>query len=109
MFASMLGFILSLVIFIFIIAALIGSAISSASSDETVIVDKESILHITFKQPLQDRSSDNPFENFDFTSFKASSQPGINDIIKTIHKAASDPNINGIYLDLAGLSGGLAS
>ena len=62
-----------------------------------------------FKAPIEDRSSNNPFENFDFSSFSPSMQPGLNEILKNIKKASQDPDIKGIYLDLSGLQGGMAT
>lgn len=108
MFASMLGVFLSLILMFFILAGIIGAMISSASSDETTKIESGTVLHVYFKSPIQDRTSDNPFENFDFSSFKSTAQPGLNDILKNIQKAATDPDISGIYLDLSGISGGMA-
>ncbi|HMT29111.1 MAG TPA: signal peptide peptidase SppA, partial [Bacteroidia bacterium] len=106
MFASMLGFLLTIFIFFFIVAMLIGSLVSSASSDKKVVLSEGTILHMYFKAPIEDRSSNNPFENFDFSSFSPSMQPGLNEILKNIKKASQDPDIKGIYLDLSGLQGG---
>jgi protease-4 len=108
MFASMLGVFLSLILMFFILAGIIGAMVSSASSDETAKLESGTVLHVYFKAPIQDRTSDNPFENFDFSSFKSTAQPGLNDIIKNIQKASTDPDISGIYLDLSGISGGMA-
>ena len=108
MFASMLGVFLSLILLFFILAGIIGAMVSSASSDKESKIEAGTVLHIYFKAPIQDRSSDNPFENFDFSSFKSTAQPGLNDIVKNIQKASSDPDISGIYLDLSGISGGMA-
>lgn len=108
MFASMLGVFLSLILLFFILAGIIGAMVSSASSDETTKLESGTVLHVYFKAPIQDRTSDNPFENFDFSSFKSTAQPGLNDIVKNIQKASTDPDISGIYLDLSGISGGMA-
>jgi len=109
MFASMLGFFLSAILVMFVFFAIIAAIVSSSSGDKVVKVEKGSILHIAFKSPLKDRTSNNPFDDFDFNSFQPSGQPGLNDILKNIKKAAADPSITGIYLDLSGLSGGMAS
>jgi protease IV len=108
MFASILGVIFGMILLFFITAGLV-AAIVSASGDKQVKVEPATVLHIKFKGPLQDRTSDNPFENFDLNSLDMSGQPGLNDITKNLKKAASDNNISGIYLDLSGLEGGLAS
>lgn len=109
MFASMLGFLLTIFIFFFISIWIIGALVSSASSEKTVKVEKGSILHMNFKAPIVDRSSNNPFDNFDFTSFSTSKQPGLNELLKSLENAAQDPHVEGIYLDLSGLEGGMAT
>ncbi|MBL0342128.1 MAG: signal peptide peptidase SppA [Bacteroidetes bacterium] len=109
MFASMLGFLLTIVVFFLIIGAILSAIVSSASSDQETRLTDGTILHIYFKAPIDERSSDNPLENFNFNSFSSSMQPGLNDILKNIKKAAADANIEGIYLDLSGLEGGMAS
>jgi len=108
MFASMLGFILSVVLLFFIVAAIFAAIISSASDDKEVVTKAGTVLHVYFHYPVKDRTSKNPFEQFDFSSFRNVSQPGLNDILANIKKASQDPNISGIYLDLAGLQSGLA-
>src|SRR5688572_8587373 len=107
MFASMLGYILGAVLMIFIIIGVIASIASSAGERE-IIIDEASVLHVFFKAPIRERSSDNPFENFDFAGMRSGAQPGLNDILKNIAKASNDSEIKGIYLDLSGLTGGLA-
>ncbi len=108
MFASMLGVFLSAVILLFLIVALVGALVSSAG-DKVVKIEPATILHINFTSPIRDRTSDNPFENFKFNTLQLSNQPGLNDIIKNLKKAAADDNISGIQLDLSQLAGGLAS
>lgn len=108
MFASMLGVFLSIVLFFLLLAVIISSMVSSVSTDEKVTIESGTILHLHFKNPIEDRSQENPFDNLDFTSF-GSKQPGLNEILKNLQKAATDDNISGIYLDLSGLQGGFAT
>lgn len=109
MFASMLGFLLTIFIFFFISIWIISAIVSSASSEKSVKVEQGTILHMNFKAPLVDRSSNNPFDNFDFTSFSTSKQPGLNELLKSLQNAAEDSHVEGIYLDLSGLQGGMAT
>ncbi len=109
MFASMLGFLLTIFIFLFISIWIVGAMVSSASSEKSIKVEKGTILHLNFKAPIIDRSSNNPFDNFDFTSLSSSKQPGLNELLKSLENAANDPNVEGIYLDLSGLEGGMAT
>lgn len=107
-FASMLGVILSSILMFFLLIGIVSVMVSSGS-DKKIKVEKGSILHIDFKQELEDRTNDNPFENFDFTSMESRSQIGLNDILKNLKKASTDPHVEGIYLDLSGGLGGMAS
>jgi protease-4 len=107
-FASMLGFIFGLGLLFFLFIVIISMSVSSLKNDE-VIVSENSILHIRLDFPLKDRSSNNPFENFNLNRFEAKHSIGLNDILKNIKKASKDDKIKGIYLDVTSLEGGIAS
>ncbi|MEZ5196111.1 MAG: signal peptide peptidase SppA [Bacteroidales bacterium] len=107
MFASMLGFILTMLIFMFISLGFVMTIISFAQPEDVEVNDK-SLLHIKFDYMVEDRTSNNPMQfAFDFESFNK--KPGLNEIIKNIKKAKSDDRIKGIYLDLWDVSSGLAT
>jgi protease IV len=106
MFASMLGVLLSLIIAFFLITGVVVAIISS--SEETVKVEPNSILHMTFEEEVIDRSSDSPFANFDLSSFSASKKIGLNDILNNLEKAKTDDNIKGILLDATSINAGTA-
>ncbi|HEX5001377.1 MAG TPA: signal peptide peptidase SppA [Bacteroidia bacterium] len=108
MFASMLGFFLCIVLFIFIAGAFTASLVSSATKGSETHVGPGTVLHLKFDETIEDRVSNNPLRNFDISKLSGSSQLGLHDIIRNIKKAESDPNINGLYLDLSGFSSGAA-
>ena len=81
--------------------------ISSGGDRSTVITDN-SILKISFSQPLTERSSNNPLDLIDLNNFKSKKQPGLNDIIKCLEKAANDQKVKGIYIDVSTIQGGMA-
>ncbi|MEX2379226.1 MAG: signal peptide peptidase SppA [Vicingaceae bacterium] len=109
MFASMFGVFLSVLLVSLIFAGIIGSMISaSQESSEPFIADK-SILHIKLETPIQDRPSNNPFDNFDFSSFEDRKPLGLKNIIDNIEKAASDKKIKGIFLDIGWLQANMAT
>src|SRR5690606_19316158 len=83
--------------------------ISSSSDEKYTKVEDNSILHITFENEIQDRSSNNPFENFDFNKFESRNPFGLNDILKNIEKAEKDEKIKGIFIDLDGLKASMAT
>ncbi len=105
--ATMLGIILSSILLFFIIIGGIGAMVSS--QDQPVKIKPNTVLHVELNQSIMDRSNNNPMESFDFTSFRPSPQLGLNDILKNIKKAKSDPNIDGIYLDLTFIQAGIAT
>jgi protease IV len=106
-FATMVGIILMCIIFLFIFFMIIGAIIST--SDKTVDISANSILELRLDEPIADRSSENPFDGFNFLSFRINKKLGLVDIIHNIHKAAVDPDIKGIYMNLSYIPAGLAS
>ena len=42
------------------------NTIASSESDKEVKIKENSVMHIKFTEPIPDRTSENPFENFDF-------------------------------------------
>jgi protease-4 len=105
--ASILGVIIAGILLFFILIGGIGAMVSS--QDKPVNVKENTILHVKLDQPIMDRSNKNPFESFDFTSFSPTIQLGLNDVLKNIEKAKTDPNIDGIYLDLSVIPTGIAT
>ena len=104
-FASMLGFLLMIFALVFIVIG-----IAAASGGEKVVKPKENtILHLTFDSPIQDRTQENPFGDLDLGGFGNSGGTGLNDILNNIDKAASNPNIIGIFLDISVIPSGIAT
>ncbi|MDB4534618.1 signal peptide peptidase SppA, partial [Vicingaceae bacterium] len=56
-----------------------------------------------------DRTSENPFENFDFNTMKSQNGLGLDKMLKAIEKAKTDEKIKGIYLDLTFIPAGMAT
>jgi protease-4 len=103
-FASMLGLFLSFfLLFLFIIIL-----VSASSGSETIEIKDNSILHLTFGGPIPDRSSDNPFSSLGFNGL-GESPMGLNEILDNLDKAAANPTLKGIFLDLTSLNTGIAS
>jgi protease-4 len=107
-FASMLGFIIGSIALFFLLILIVSASVSSMSTKETKVSDN-SILHLKLNQPIRERTSNNPLEGFNFSNLESDNQPGLNDILKAIQKAAKDDQIKGIYLDLPFLAAGIAS
>ena len=79
-----------------------------AKKTETAKIKENSILHITLNKQIQDRSSDNFFDNFDYLNMQDIKPLGLDDIIKSINKAKNDDKIKGIYLDLTTINAGFS-
>lgn len=108
MFASMVGFIITLLLLFVILFGMLAS-IASFTSKEEVKVPSNCLLHVKLAQQIKDRGSDNPMKNFDFASFKPKKDMGLNTILKNIEKAKLDTNIKGIYLDISIIPAGMAT
>ncbi len=103
--ASILGIIVGLFLFIFLLAAIIGVA----TSEKPVSVDPNTLLVAKFDQPIVDRQPDSPFDNFNPMNFMADMSFGLDMILENIEKAKDDDNIPGILMDLDNLSAGMAT
>ncbi|HJN05601.1 MAG TPA: signal peptide peptidase SppA [Bacteroidales bacterium] len=108
MFASFVGTILTFIVIFLMFAVMIASLVAM-SGDEDVRVKDHSVLHITWKTEIKDRSSDNPMEGFDFATMKTHKPIGLYNILRTIEKASKDSRIDGIFLDMETLPAGLAT
>lgn len=105
----MLGAILSAFALLIIGILIIVGLVASASKDTTSEIKSNSILHIILNNDIVERSSKNPFQNFDLTNFDQEKQPGLTDIVALIKAASTDNNIKAIYLDIDEISSGIAS
>lgn len=99
LFASLFGTILAVVVLFFMAAGMI-AGIAHSSSEKTEIKD-HSVLKINLSYQISERSSNNPFSDFDFVSMQGSNNPGLNDIIKSIKHAATNDKIKGIYIQVS--------
>ncbi len=108
MFASMLGFFLTIVLVTILLVSIVSVFISS-SKDEVVEISENSILRLDLNDEILDRASKNPFQNFNFSSFKSEQEIGLNDLLKDLAKAKEDASIKGIFLDLSSIPAGIAT
>ncbi len=103
-FASMLGLFLSFILFFLFVVILV----SAGSDSDKVEIKDNSILHLTLTGPIPDRSSDNPFSSFSFDGL-GETPMGLNDVLDNLDKAAANPSVKGIFLDLTNLMTGIAT
>ena len=106
MLASMVGFILTIILFFLFMLAIISGLMKN---EGPVKVSDNSVLEIKFEDEVKERSDRNPFEKFNFGDFRTSKTPGLDEILKSISKAKSDDHIKGILLDLTEITAGMAT
>ena len=108
MFASMLGFLLTMVI-MFIFLFILVSSLVALSGKEEVKVKANSVLLLTLEDPVPERSNDDPI-NFSPATFSfTKSVPGLLETIDLIDQAAIDDDIKGIFLNLSQVGSGMAT
>ena len=62
-----------------------------------------SVLYMKLNYEIPDRTVDNPFGSIDFGSMEALESTGLNEILRNIEHAKTDPNIKGIYMELSSI------
>jgi len=109
LFASMLGFFLSIIIIFFICFAIIAVAVSSIDKDKTVIVNNNSVLLLNLDQAITERTPRKPFGNLPIVGSEEQNGIGLNDLLKSIQRAKTDENIKCIYLNVSSPNAGFAT
>lgn len=99
-FASVFGTIVAFFLFFALLVGIVGLIASSGDDDSDVSIKDNSILYMNFEDEMGDRSSNDPFENFDFSTFSTTPKIGLNDLLKNLKKAQHDDRIKGLFLDL---------
>ena len=110
-FASCLGSLLALFLFfiigIFLVAGIIGAAMSGGDESLTTISDN-SVLRLELNVPITELEVEDPFEGLPLPGIESGSI-GLIQLKQAIDHAASDPKIKGIYLDVSFFMGGYAT
>lgn len=106
--ATITGILVSFVILFIVFMGIIGAIISSASSDQEVVVKSNSVLFLSFDYEITERSEANPLGSLNLPGYTTKSI-GLDDILERIRYAATDGNIKGIYIDAGSIGTGFAS
>lgn len=104
----MLGMVLSFFV-IFILMIVVLAAIIASVDNDKVKVSENSVIHMSLEHPISERSSKNPFEQFDFGALETNKSIGLNDVLASLNKAKTDDKIKGIYLDASSIQAGMAT
>ncbi|WP_338868358.1 signal peptide peptidase SppA [Spirosoma sp. SC4-14] len=83
-------------------------AVLSSSADQKVVVKENSVLKIDLDEPIEERSSENPFDGFGPFSGQ-SDAIGLIELKQALKDAKDDENIAGIYLQSEQPQAGWAS
>ena len=103
--AAFLGTLIAMVVTFFIKVGVVSSMISSLSSETETISKPQanSVLYMKLDYAIPDRTTDNPFGSINFNTMESKDMSGLNDILRNIEHAKTDPNIKGIYMELSGI------
>ncbi|MFP4619713.1 MAG: signal peptide peptidase SppA [Bacteroidales bacterium] len=105
--ATIVGILITGLLFFLIFFSVMGTLIPKG--DKTTEIQPKSLLKMELSHMIMDRSSKDPFANFDFRSLKPTTQLGLDEILANIEKAKKDEDIKGIYLDLSVIPAGMAT
>jgi len=105
--ATIVGLLITGLLFFVIFFSVVGSMISKG--EEPARIKSHSVLEVNLSHMIMDRTSKDPFANFDFQSLSPKKTLGLNDILANIEKASKDDNIEGIYMDLSVIPAGMAT
>ena len=99
----------ALFIFSFLGFLILVGIVAIASADEEIEVEANSVLWVDLGYAIPERTSDNPFQNFDPVSMTADNPVGLDNILASIEAAKDDDKIKCIYLDMNAMPSGLAT
>ncbi len=93
-----------------LIAGLVISLMAELESGRSVDqLTQPSALIIRLNYPVNERTSDDPFDHYDFRTMESRIVLGLDDIVDSIYHAIDDPYIAGIYLNVHPYNQGWAS
>ena len=108
-FATLVGLIFFWVLAMVIFGGIIASSISSSMKEDKVEISANSILHLKFNTPVNDRPYDDADFFESFIPVDVDGNLGLKPVIDAIEKAKNDDEIRGIYLELDAVPTGFAN
>ena len=102
--AAFVGTLIALLIMFFIkvgVYSVMIAALSKSSSETATVVKPNSVLFMKLNYEIPDRTTDNPFGAIDFNTMETVESSGLNEILRNLEHAESDPNIKGVYMELS--------
>ena len=99
--ATITGVIISSVLLFFILLGIIAALVGSASEETTQHLENNSVLELKLNTVINERKSNNPFEQINFNTFEANQNSGLDEILTAIKEAEINDHIKGIYLNVS--------
>ena len=104
--AAFIGTLIALLINFFVKVGVVSAMVSGLSNkdkESATVVKPNSVLFMKLNYDIADRTTDNPFTGIDFNTMETAETTGLNEILRNIEHAKTDPNIKGIYLELSSI------
>ena len=104
--AAFVGTLVALLIMFFVkvgVYSVLISSLSKSQSETSAVVRPNSVLYMKLNYDIPDRTTDNPFGAFNINTLETLEATGLNDILRNIEHAKTDPNIKGIYMELSSI------
>lgn len=108
-FATVVGFVISIVLLMVFFVVIIAAFVSSVSDDKKVEVTNNSILYLNLDQAIMERTPIKRFGNLPILGSMEDKGIGFNDVIKALKEAKTDDRIKCIYLNVSAPSAGKAT
>lgn len=109
MLASIAGFFISGFLIIIFLITIISSMIGGMSENEKVKIKEHSVLQINLDGNIRERTSKNPIEDIGLSGISINKGIGLDDILRSIKEAKTDPKIDGLFINLNSLQAGIAT
>lgn len=102
-FACLLAIIASGFVFVILSLVMLAGLISmlgAGNSSRGTTLHGHSVLRIDLAQPIVDKANGNAIDLFDYSDFSFREQTTLFDAVTLVQRAAEDPHIDGIYLNV---------
>jgi len=108
-FATVVGFVISIVLVIIFCFIILAGIISTIGKDKKVETTANTVLFMNMDQAILERTPDGKFDNVPFLGSGLGKSIGFHDLIKALEKAKTDDNIKCIYLNVSAPMAGKAT
>jgi protease-4 len=109
LFASILGFFISIVIVFIVSILIVVGIVSKVSKNKTVDVSSNSVLFLNLDQAILERTPNSSLSKLGFLSGGNTEGIGLNDFLKSISRAKNDDDIKCIYINVSSPNAGFAT